>query len=436
MTHALFKQIDLTAKLGQDGSSLQAMNALRVIRETVAKHLAGTEGAGEIPLERALLALRTIAEFPCPEQDDLPAANMRQIALAALGGAEASSEPGNPGREPVSGPGNAGGRPPPAPGLARERDPLGLAPLAQAFNEAPAQGLKPSAFDLITGTANQPQDAAQDLPPLEEHLAQVEQTGAALHEDQANEERRELAEGLQTLERWLDRVDIEDGYVGVPVIEAVEVAANELRRLRQFERICEGLPQDAIDGGWTVQGIRGYAKRLEDQLKAALAQVEALRAELQSQRERNTELIFKLGSATNGWGRCEKERDAALARVAEFEAQAQHSVPEEFIGRLSEFLAQRGATGKALLRELRAMLAAEPTSSASPSCKWTESSGIWETGCGQTWGFVEDGPAENGALFCHHCGGRLVLIKSDDLEDDGEPCPDCMENAPAPGCEA
>ncbi|MGV8746742.1 hypothetical protein ACV36R_12490, partial [Pseudomonas aeruginosa] len=90
-------------------------------------------------------------------------------------------------------------------------------------------------------------------------------------------------------------------------------------RLRQLERICEGLPQDAIDGGWTAQGIRGYAKRLEDQLKAALAQVEALRAELQSQRERNTELIFKLGSATNGWGRCEKERDAALARVAELE---------------------------------------------------------------------------------------------------------------------
>lgn len=41
-------------------------------------------------------------------------------------------------------------------------------------------------------------------------------------------------------------------------------------------------------------------------------------------------------------------------------AQAQHSVPEEFIGRLSEFLAQRGATGKALLRELRDMLAAAP----------------------------------------------------------------------------
>ncbi|MBF2946151.1 hypothetical protein HKT30_01670 [Pseudomonas aeruginosa] len=87
-------------------------------------------------------------------------------------------------------------------------------------------------------------------------------------------------------------------------------------RLRQFERICEGLPQDAIDGGWTVQGIRAHSKQLEEQLKVAQAEVEALRAELQSQRERNTELIFKLGSATNGWGRCEKERDAALARVS------------------------------------------------------------------------------------------------------------------------
>ncbi|EOH9030343.1 hypothetical protein ACMD7G_004116 [Pseudomonas aeruginosa] len=80
------------------------------------------------------------------------------------------------------------------------------------------------------------------------------------------------------------------------------------------------------------------------------------------------------------------------------------------------------------IERARAALAHAPTSLASPSCKWTESSGIWETSCGQTWGFVEDGPAENGALFCHHCGGRLVLIKSDDQEDDGEPCPECLEH--------
>ncbi|WP_236085229.1 DUF4406 domain-containing protein [Pseudomonas aeruginosa] len=54
------------------------------------------------------------------------------------------------------------------------------------------------------------------------------------------------------------------------------------------------------------------------------------------------------------------ERDRLLALDDDVGAQAQYSVPEEFIGRLSEFLAQRGATGKALLRELRAMLAAAP----------------------------------------------------------------------------
>ncbi|MFU6981313.1 hypothetical protein ACM75Z_27980 [Pseudomonas aeruginosa] len=106
------------------------------------------------------------------------------------------------------------------------------------------------------------------------------------------------------------------------------------------------------------------------------------------------------------FNRVEQQRDAALARVVELErqepvatvakvpgedwnsldfhrdlqhmqpgtklyaapvARAQHSVPEEFIGRLSEFLAQRGATGKALLRELRDMLAAAPGNSAQHS---------------------------------------------------------------------
>ncbi|HGM4856940.1 TPA: hypothetical protein ACKPX4_000221 [Pseudomonas aeruginosa] len=180
---------------------------------------------------------------------------------------------------------------------------------------------------------------------------------------------------------------------------ALEVCAKvqtPLMTVAQHERIVKA---------W-IERWKAYIElsaKIAAQRDAAQAEVEALRAELQSQRERNTELIFKLGSATNGWGRCEKERDAALARVAELEkqqpagylrvvngrteladgpvrpadrsggyatpwqaiytrpvAQAQHSVPEEFIGRLSEFLAQRGATGKALLRELRDMLAAAP----------------------------------------------------------------------------
>ncbi|WP_058133515.1 hypothetical protein [Pseudomonas aeruginosa] len=120
--------------------------------------------------------------------------------------------------------------------------------------------------------------------------------------------------------------------------------------------------------------------------------------------------------------------------LEEFAPQAQAEQAEGAQGELERFEAWWATSGLTKFKDTaqaawqaRAALAHAPTSSASPSCKWTESSGIWETGCGQTWSFIEDGPAENGALFCHHCGGRLVLIKSDDQEDDGEPCPECME---------
>lgn len=215
-------------------------------------------------------------------------------------------------------------------------------------------------------------------------------------------------------------------------------------RLRQFERICEGLPQDAIDGGWTVQGIRAHSKQLEEQLKSALARVAELENGTVYVEARQCYECHHGGinDSADGlaachdcdWtgpepdedkcpgchrencmaaacpecgGRYELVADANIAappaqaqhlhdldkqcrddvaralglrpneergfawsyllasikscvKASEDSAQAQHSVPEEFIGRLSEFLAQRGATGKALLRELRDMLAAAP----------------------------------------------------------------------------
>ncbi|EOT7858051.1 hypothetical protein ACQ1XD_006736 [Pseudomonas aeruginosa] len=111
-----------------------------------------------------------------------------------------------------------------------------------------------------------------------------------------------------------------------------DAALAEVERLRQFERICEGLPQDAIDGGWTVQGIRCYAKRLEDQLKSALARV----AELTANRNRygvdahyfnkNLQRILRdFESFTPD----ELARSLIiLAKVADEKVVAQHSVPE------------------------------------------------------------------------------------------------------------
>ncbi|WP_202866434.1 hypothetical protein [Pseudomonas aeruginosa] len=96
-------------------------------------------------------------------------------------------------------------------------------------------------------------------------------------------------------------------------------------RLRQFERICEGLPQDAIDGGWTVQGIRCYAKRLEDQLKSALARV----AELEKQEPVAT--VAKVPG--EDWNGLHFYRDlqgipSGTKLYTAHVAQAQHSVPE------------------------------------------------------------------------------------------------------------
>lgn len=48
---------------------------------------------------------------------------------------------------------------------------------------------------------------------------------------------------------------------------------------------------------------------------------------------------------------------------------------------------------------------------AGGECEWhrEDDSGIWNSGCGETWSFHEEGPEENGMHFCHSCGKRLVV---------------------------
>lgn len=42
----------------------------------------------------------------------------------------------------------------------------------------------------------------------------------------------------------------------------------ERERFRTLERVCAGVTQDAIDGGWTVMGMMNYAKGLESKIKS------------------------------------------------------------------------------------------------------------------------------------------------------------------------
>ncbi len=52
---------------------------------------------------------------------------------------------------------------------------------------------------------------------------------------------------------------------------SIEVSAslflNVLRELQELRHILSGLPQDAIDGGWTAAGISAYTSRLESELQ-------------------------------------------------------------------------------------------------------------------------------------------------------------------------
>lgn len=54
------------------------------------------------------------------------------------------------------------------------------------------------------------------------------------------------------------------------------------------------------------------------------------------------------------------------------------------------------------------------------TCEWSreDDSGIWNSGCGETWSFHEDGPEENGMHFCHSCGKHLVLEVVEQEQDD------------------
>ncbi|MEQ6736285.1 hypothetical protein [Pseudomonas aeruginosa] len=197
------------------------------------------------------------------------------------------------------------------PSPASDLDPLNLAPHAEAFNEAPAEALKPEPAE-----ADRPEVVAwqyrvtagpqtgwsllrpgkgeefersytverRPLMTVAQHERIVGELRAVIAQlrqhkndymDSGQETYRALQNEIREREAEIARLD---GLVSGRTAER-DAALAEVERLRQFERICEGLPQDAIDGGWTVQGIRGYAKHLEDQLKVALARV----AELEKQ---------------------------------------------------------------------------------------------------------------------------------------------------------
>ncbi|WP_052238767.1 hypothetical protein [Pectobacterium brasiliense] len=54
----------------------------------------------------------------------------------------------------------------------------------------------------------------------------------------------------------------------VPLYSEPTLTSAERERLNTLERVVAGLPQEAIDGGWTAAGISAHAKSLEEKLVA------------------------------------------------------------------------------------------------------------------------------------------------------------------------
>ncbi|HGN1450905.1 TPA: hypothetical protein ACKRP6_005216 [Pseudomonas aeruginosa] len=251
----------------------------------------------------------------------------------------------------------------PQPSPASDLDPFNLAPHAEAFNEAPAEALKSDQAEVerpdvvaVVRAQGFGRVCEADANALYQHCSDGETLmTVAQHERIVGELRAVIAQLRQHKNDYMDagqetyralqneirereaEIARLDGLVSGRTAER-DAALAEVERLRQFERICEGLPQDAIDGGWTVQGIRCYAKRLEDQLKSALARV----AELEKQDlvdapgpDEIHQMAFEEGQPAedgDGYLFSAEEFDLFVQRLldscATTVAQAQHSVPD------------------------------------------------------------------------------------------------------------
>jgi len=53
----------------------------------------------------------------------------------------------------------------------------------------------------------------------------------------------------------------------------------------------------------------------------------------------------------------------------------------------------------------------ERMSEAARECAWTydDADYKWDSACGESWVFNDDGPAENNARFCQGCGGKIKI---------------------------
>jgi DNA-directed RNA polymerase subunit RPC12/RpoP len=106
-------------------------------------------------------------------------------------------------------------------------------------------------------------------------------------------------------------------------------------------------------------------------------------------------------------------------RVAELEVIEQKAIEQ------SEYIQSHGLTEfevaglRSRIAELEAQLA-QMREAENATCLWKENlDGPWETACGMSWEFIEDGPEENKCIYCHHCG-KKIMVERQEIESEEE----------------
>lgn len=101
----------------------------------------------------------------------------------------------------------------------------------------------------------------------------------------------------------------------------------------------------------------------------------------------------------------------AAALAGKTPAAKAYAAASSALARLHEICLRHGCGDEVMHDWLERVLAGQRAGVA--ECQWThdfcEESGLWDSACGEAWGFIDGGPQENGVKFCHGCGGRIVI---------------------------
>lgn len=97
--------------------------------------------------------------------------------------------------------------------------------------------------------------------------------------------------------RSQEAVDGTPHEIEVLTDEAADALESANSRIAEFERILDGLPHDAVAGGWTARGSSAYAKKLETRIAELEADLAFQKSVTDAARQQQSDLLGRVEAA-------------------------------------------------------------------------------------------------------------------------------------------